>query len=92
LLQVVVEVAQTHPQLEDGTLNLRRLVDVTSALGALGCRGLDPEKVVRRGIAETIKLALAGWLETLEFADEPRGNGSWTDLHRPISRTGRWSP
>jgi hypothetical protein len=73
LLQVLVDVAQTHPLLDDGTLNLRRLVDATSALGALGCRGLDPDRVVRRGIAETMKLTLAGWLERLEFSDEPRG-------------------
>jgi hypothetical protein len=74
LLQVLVDVAQTHPLLDDGTLNLRRLVDATSALGALGCRGLDPDQVVRRGLAETMKLTLAGWLERLEFSDKPRGD------------------
>lgn len=86
LLQVVVDVAQTHPLLDDGTLNLRRLVDATSALGALGCRGLDPDRIVRRGIAETMKLTLAGWLERLEFSDEPRGNDQYAAQWRAFFR------
>lgn len=86
LLQVLVDVAQTHPLLDDGTLNLRRLVDATSALGALGCRGLDPDRVVRRGIAETMKLTLAGWLERLEFSDEPQGNGEHAAQWRAFFR------
>ncbi|XRQ10200.1 hypothetical protein ACN3XK_04650 [Actinomadura welshii] len=72
LLQVVVKVARTHPLREDGTFNLRRFVDATSALGALGSRGLDTEKLLRRGVAETIKLTLSGWLEISELADGPR--------------------
>ncbi|MEU5994900.1 hypothetical protein ABZ806_38490 [Spirillospora sp. NPDC047418] len=86
LLQVVLDVAQTHPLLDDGTLNLRRLVDATSALGALGCRGLDPDRIVRRGIAETMKLTLAGWLERLEFSDEPRGTGEHAARWRAFFR------
>jgi tetratricopeptide (TPR) repeat protein len=37
-------------------------VDATSALGALGCRGLDPERLVRQGVAQSVKLALASRL------------------------------
>jgi hypothetical protein len=59
LLQVVVAVARSAPFLGDGSLALRRLVDATSALGALGCRGLDPEQLVRHGVAQFVKLALA---------------------------------
>ena len=34
----------------------------TSALGALGSRGLDPENLIRRGVGKTIKLAVAVWV------------------------------
>lgn len=62
LLQIVMKAAQTSPLRRDGSLSLRRLVDATSALGALGCRGLDPEQLVRRGVAQSVKLALAARL------------------------------
>jgi tetratricopeptide (TPR) repeat protein len=62
LLQVVVRAARTSPFRRDGSLELRRLVEATSALGALGSRGLDPEHIVRRGVAGSVKLALAVWL------------------------------
>ena len=39
LLQVVMKAARTSPLRRDNSLSLRRLVDATSALGALGCRG-----------------------------------------------------
>lgn len=51
--------ARSAPFLRDGSLALRRLVDATSALGALGCRGLDPEQLIRHGVAQPVKLALA---------------------------------
>jgi tetratricopeptide (TPR) repeat protein len=57
-----VAAARTAPFLKDGSLALRRLVDATSALGALGCRGLDPEQLVRHGVAQSVKLALAAWI------------------------------
>ena len=55
-------VARTCPLMRDGSLNLRRFVDGTSALAALGSRGLDSDQLVRRGAAKSIKLALAAWL------------------------------
>lgn len=73
LLQVLVKVARTHPLFHDGTFNLRRLVDATSALGALGCRGLDPDRLVRRGVAQTLKLSIAGWLEVMRDTSGPPG-------------------
>ena len=62
LLQVVASAARSAPFRRDGSLALRRLVDATSALGALGCRGLDPEQLVRHGFAQSVKLALAIWV------------------------------
>lgn len=62
LLQIVVQAARSIPCYRDGSLDLRRLVDATSALGTLGSRGLDPEHIVRRGVAGLVKLALAVWL------------------------------
>lgn len=62
LLQLVMEAARTSPLRPDGSLELRRLVEATSALGALGSRGLDPEKIIRRGLAAAVKLALAAGL------------------------------
>jgi hypothetical protein len=69
LLQVVVAAVRSNPLRRDGSMNLQRLVDVTSALGALGCRGLDPDQLVRRGLAKTVKLGLAGWLEGLDSSE-----------------------
>lgn len=74
LLQVLVNVAQTPPFRRDGSFHLRRHVDATSALGVLGCRGLDPDKLVRRGLAKTLKLRLAGWLESRERMVDPQGD------------------
>lgn len=71
LMQVVVEGARSNPFRSDGSFNLRRIVDVTSALGALGGRGLDPEQIVRRGVAASVKLQLAVSLA--------RGSGSRLD-------------
>ena len=68
LLQVVVRAARTNPFRQDGTLELQRLVYATSALGALGSRGLDPERIVRHGVAGLVKLALVAWLG--EASDE----------------------
>ncbi len=62
LLQVVTAATRACPLRGDGSLGLRRLVDATSALGALGGRGLDPEDLIRRGFARSVKLALALWL------------------------------
>jgi tetratricopeptide (TPR) repeat protein len=62
LLQEVIKAVRTFPIRKDGSLALRRLVYATSALGALGCRGLDPEQLVRRGLTEPVKLALAAYL------------------------------
>lgn len=62
LLRVVVDAARTSPFRRDGSLELQRLVDATSALGALGSRGLDPEHILRHGVAGLVKLALAAWL------------------------------
>lgn len=59
LLQIVVAAAHSSPFRRDGSLILRRLIDATSALGALGSRGLDPEHIVRWGVAESVKLALS---------------------------------
>lgn len=59
LLQVVVQAARTSPFRRDGSLELRRLIEATSALGALGSRSLDPEHIIRRGVAGSVKLALA---------------------------------
>lgn len=79
--QLVVRAARSCPLRGDGSLNLRRLVDATSALGALGCRGLDPEYLVRRGVSREIKLGLAVWIERLlKRSDDPRSN--WKDLDR----------
>ncbi|TDC67834.1 hypothetical protein E1200_13660 [Actinomadura sp. GC306] len=82
LLQVVVKVARTNPLGEHDGINLRRYVDATSALGALGCRGLDPEGLIRRGVAETVKLAIAGWLEISELTDESRRDTALLDRWR----------
>lgn len=76
LLQVLRAVARTPPFHADGSFSLRRNIDVTSALGALGCRGLDPDKLLRYGMASTVKLALAGWLEGRVRTGEPRGDGA----------------
>ncbi|MFG2087502.1 hypothetical protein [Spirillospora sp. NPDC048824] len=92
LLQVVVKVARTHPLREDGSFNLRRFIDATSALGALGCRGLDPEKLVRRGVAKTIKLTISGWLEILESSDEPRRNAEQFTQWRAFFKRGSDEP
>jgi hypothetical protein len=62
LLQIVVRAARTNPFRRDGSLELQRLVYATSALGALGSRGLEPEYVVRHGVSGFIKLALAASL------------------------------
>ena len=59
LFQVVVRAAHSSPIRPDGSLELRRLIDATSALGALGSRGLDSEHIVRLGVASFVKLALA---------------------------------
>ncbi|MFC4534027.1 hypothetical protein [Sphaerisporangium dianthi] len=74
LLQLVVAAARAHPIDPNGAINLRRFVDVTSALGALGCRGLDPDHLVRRGVAQYIKLGLAAWINKLQRSDDPRGD------------------
>lgn len=66
LLQVVVSAVRVHPLLRSGCFDLRRFIYATSALGALGCRGLDPDRLVRRGMARIIKLGIAGWLSELE--------------------------
>lgn len=73
LLQVLRAVARTAPFRPDGSPSLRRHIDATSALGALGCRGLDMDKLVRRGLANTFKLTLAGWLEGQARTGAPRG-------------------
>lgn len=88
LLQIVVTLVRTHPLRRDGSLHLRRLIDVTSALGALGCRGLDPDHLVRRGAAKTVKLGLAGWLERLQRSDDPRSNWEYVDRWRAIFEEG----
>ena len=62
LLQVVNRAARSFPFHSDGDLILQRLVYATSALGALGCRGLDPEHLIRNGFAGSVKLALAAAL------------------------------
>jgi hypothetical protein len=62
LLQEVSKAVHTFPFRRDGSLVLKRLVYATSALGALGGRGVDPEQLVRRGLAEPVKLALAASL------------------------------
>jgi tetratricopeptide (TPR) repeat protein len=62
LLQIVVRAARSSPFRRDGSIELRRIVDATSALGALGSRGLDPERILRSGVADLVKLALAAWL------------------------------
>jgi hypothetical protein len=88
LLQIVVAALRTHPLRRDGSLSLRRLVDATSALGALGSRGLDPDHLVRRGVAKTVKLGLAGWLGNLERSDDPRSSWEHVDRWRVIFEEG----
>ena len=89
LLQVVVAAARSCPLRRDGTLSLKRLVDATSALGALGCRGLDPELLVRRGLGQKIKLALAAWLgRWSEQADDPRSSWEYIDRWRAFFEEG----
>ena len=96
LLQVVTRVARSSPFLSDGSFNLRRHVDATSALGALGCRGLDPDKLVRRGLAKTLKLTLGAWLEGRARADDSRDNGEhfnqWREFFEEDATTGDTSP
>ncbi len=75
LLQVVVAAARSSPLRQDGGLNLRRYVDATSALGALGARGVDPDYLVRRGLAKTVKLGLVVWLRRLLV----RSDNQWRD-------------
>ena len=78
LFQVVLKAARTPPFRKDGSIELERLIQATSALGALGGRGLDPEHVVRRGAAAHVKLALAVWL-----ARSPDGRlGRWEHLEQ----------
>ena len=84
LLQVIVAAFHSSPFHRDGSLHLRRLVDVTSALGALGARGLDPDHLVRLGFAKTIKLVLAGWLESLERSSNQRGSWEYADRWREL--------
>lgn len=62
LMQIVVQAARSTPFRRDGSIALRRLVEATSALGALGSRGLEPEHIIRFGAAKSVKLALAVWL------------------------------
>ena len=62
LLQIIMDVARSCPLMRDGSLNLRRLVDATSALAARSSRGIDSDQLMRRGAADSIKLALAAWL------------------------------
>jgi tetratricopeptide (TPR) repeat protein len=48
-------------------------VDATSALGVLGYRGFDPDHLIRRGLAENVKLGLASWLgRAVHNTDDPR--------------------
>jgi hypothetical protein len=80
LLQVLESVARTCPLLRDGSFNLRRFVDATSALGALGSRGFDPDHIVRRGLARIVKLGLAAWLKRLSMnSDDPRRHWEHVD-------------
>lgn len=84
LLQIVVQAMRTHPLRRDGTLNLQRYIYATSSLGALGCRGLDPDQLVRYGLAKTVKLGLAGWLGRLQSSDDPRSRWEHADRWRAI--------
>lgn len=89
LLQVVAQAAQTRPLRGDGGLSLRRLVDTTSALGALGCRGIDPEYLIRRGVGQQIKLALAVMVgRLLERPDDPQSSWEYLDQWRAIFAEG----
>lgn len=89
LLQVVMSVARTSPLMRDGSLNLRRFVDATSALAALGSRGLDSDQLVRRGAAKSIRLALAAWLgQPQDRSKDWLNNWEHTEAWRDIFKDG----
>jgi hypothetical protein len=67
LIQEVVKAARSFPYTRAGELHLKRWVYGTSALGALGYRGLDPEALLRYGLGNYVKIGLSTWLE---WADE----------------------
>lgn len=85
LLQIVVRAARSCPLRRDGSLELQRLVYATSALGALGCRGVDPEYLLRQGVGQAIKLALAIWIKKWsERSDDPRISWEYLDQWRAV--------
>ena len=89
LLQVVAMAARSCPLRRDGSLSLKRLVDATSGLGALGCRGIDPEHLMRRGVGQSIKLALAVWVgRWLERSDDTRSSWKYLDEWRMLFEEG----
>lgn len=89
LLQVVVDATRNCPLRRDGSFDLRRYVNATSALGALGCRGLDPEQLIRRGVRQAIKIGLALWVgRWLESSVDPRSSWEHIDRWRAIFEDG----
>jgi hypothetical protein len=62
LVQEAAKAAGTLPYMRSGGLHLKRWVYATSALGALACRGVDPEALVRYGMADRIKIGISAWL------------------------------
>ncbi|HEY1914571.1 MAG TPA: hypothetical protein VGH27_03255 [Streptosporangiaceae bacterium] len=81
--------ARSSPLRGDGSFELQRFVYGTSALAALGCRGLDPENLIRRGVGKTIKLAVAASMgKWLERSDDPRSRWEHLDQWRAIFEEG----
>lgn len=72
LLQEVARTVGSHPYGASGRYILKREVFGTSALGALGQRGIDPEALIRYGLGDRVKLGIASWLARLERAPDAR--------------------
>jgi hypothetical protein len=89
LLQILVRMARSSPLRGDGSFELQRFVYGTSALGALGCRGLDSENLIRRGVGKTIKLAVAATVgKSLERSDGPESSWEHLDQWRAVFEEG----
>jgi hypothetical protein len=87
LIQEVVRVVGSLPYRRSGGLILRRLVHGTSALGALACRGVDPEALVRHGMADQIKIGISSQLERAstvapESTDRWPSDEAWNEVFR----------
>ncbi|WP_156969688.1 hypothetical protein [Knoellia subterranea] len=67
---------RTHPYNSSGRLVLKRQVFATSALAALGQRGIDLDSLVRHGFGDRVKVGLASFLTYQDRSPDERAD-SW---------------